>query len=827
MWHNYLTAALRNLLRNRAYTGINLVGLALGFAATILIALYVRDEYSFEHFFPGFERIYQVSEYVEPPGGIPLRISVTAADIVPAMKLNFPDIDQATRLVPTAARLRHGDIQGSVKGAYWAEPNFFELFPAKAIAGDLRDALNQPDGLVLTRSVARRFFGREAVVGETIELDGQHVMRVAAVVEDLPANTHFNWEMLLPAVASFSGLNGLEADLRRPDSLRAENVYGYVRLRPGTGLERINAGMRAFVTRHVPGVNNGVPIADAYSFILTPIAEVHFQPPSLGAMKVSSDPRTLHILSGVGLLILVMAGGNFVSMMTARAARRAVEVGVRKAVGATRHQVMVQFVGECLFYTLLALLLAVLLVRTLLPAFNGFLHRDIALDFLMDPLLGVGIIGVAIVTGLAAGAYPALVLSRFKPSEVLKGTGVVLGGSNRVRQALVVFQFGVLVVLLVTTLTVHRQTQFALQERLRVPTDQIYVAHLPRACPRAFMDSLRQSSGVLAASCLSSSALMYSRTSLVFTTPTGSTVAVKAAPVDVAFFDLFGIKPVAGRLFSTARGGDSVQSLNGMADTAGARERNPTLVINESAARALGFAPPSAAVGQFRRWARIGTMNGQPGVTAPTSSEIVGVVPDFSLGSVRDEIEPTGYYVDSDALYYVALRLGGRAVPEALNAVEELWSRQGAAQPLEGKFLSQYMNELYGDILRQSAIFSAFAGVAVVIASLGLLGLAVFTAERRTKEIGLRKVMGASRADILRFVSWQFTWPVLWANLLGWPCAYLLMRRWLEGFAYHVEQSLWVFVAVGGFALVVALAAVGSHALLISRAKPIEALRYE
>jgi len=681
--------------------------------------------------------------------------------------------------------------------------------------------------------VARRFFGREAVVGETLELDGEHAMRVGAVVEDLPANTHFNWEMLLPAVASFSGLNALEADIRRPDSVRTENVYGYVRLRPGAGLERIEAGMRSFVERHVPGENNGVPVADAYDFVLTPIAQVHLQPPSIGAMKASTDPRTLRILSGVGLLILAMASGNFVSMMTARAARRAVEVGVRKAVGATRRQIMVQFVGECLFYTLLALLLALLLIWSILPAFNAFLHRDLALDFLADPLLGVGIVGVTLFTGLAAGAYPALVLSRFKPSVVLKGTAMVVGGSSRIRQALVVFQFGVLVMLLVATLTVHRQTQFALQERLRLPTDQIYLAHLPLVCPSAFMDSLRQTAGVLTASCISGSALGHDRSSLVFSAPSGNTVAVKGAPVGFEFFDLFGVKPIAGRLFSRARGGDSVQPHNATADTQGAKgsqsaiEPNPTLVINESAARALGFADPVAAVGQFRRWTRIAVVDGQSRVNAPASSEIVGVVPDFSLGSVREEIEPTGYYVEPEALYWVVLRLNGRDLPEALHAVEELWSRQGAALPLEGKFLSQSMQELYADILRQSAIFSGFASVAVVIASLGLLGLAVFTAERRTKEIGLRKVLGASRADILRFVGWQFARPVLWANLLGWPCAYLLMQHWLEGFAYHVEQSLWVFAAAGGLALAIALISVGAHALLIARAKPIEALRYE
>jgi putative ABC transport system permease protein len=822
MLGNYFAAAIRNLLRNRAYTLINLFGLSLGFTAATLIALYARDELSFDRFVLHHERVYLVGELIAPPGRDILRLSVSSTTDAESLRLAFPEVEATTRLSATGLRL-YGprDNEGTTLATYWTDPNFFELFPRRVVAGSLEHALSKPDALVLTRRAARQLLGREDVAGQTLRVGQDAVMRVAAVVEDLPASSHLDCEVFLPGLASASDLVTQTAEQQRPGAMRSENAYTYVRLRAGASIEAVRARLRAFADSHVPGAVNGMRIAEAYTFTLTPLADIHFLPRSVGEIRPPGDPRVLSALLGVALLILVVSCGNFVSMMTARAARRAVEVGVRKAVGATRRHIMLQFLGECLFYSLLALIPAVIAVELILPAFNGFLRREIMFDYLKNPLLGLGIGGLAVFTGLAAGAYPALFLSHFKPSAVLRGT-TFLHHPSRGRHSLVVLQFAVLIALLVAALTVQRQIQYAIEERLQLPTDQIYLASTAGGCPPALADAVPGLQHVKAASCASNSALGVSHFSALFPSARGGiAVAARAAPVDFAFFEVFGIRPIAGRLLSAQYGQDDLLRKDSSTSD------NPTLVINEAAARALGYADPREAAGKLARWQRLSTAEGQIKILEPASSRIVGVVPDFSIGSVRDAIEPAAYYIDPAAFSRMVLRFEGGAVQQGLESVSQAWAQQQPSVRFGGTFLDQYVNNLYIDVVTQSTIFSVFSAVAVVLAALGLLGLAIFTAERRTKEIGLRKVMGARRGDILVFLGWQFARPVLWANLIAWPCAYWVMQRWLQGFAYHTEMGLATFIIAGTLALIIALATVAAHAVMVARAKPMEALRYE
>jgi len=818
MLHNYIAAALRNLLRNGVYAIINILGLALGFAAVILIALFVRDEYSYDRFIPDHDRIYNITEVVTPPGEGALRIGVIASNMAAALKLDYTEVDAVTRLAPEQTAIRHGNIDNN-DTLYWADPNFFDVFPLKVFVGDARAALSKPDALVLTRTAARRYFGRDDAVGETLEVDRKHILHVAAVLEDLPANSHFNTELFASGIASYSRMTQYDSIPEAPDAIRPENTYTYVRLKSGANVERLQSDMPDFARRHVTGTLGGLPVSKAYHFNLIPLTEIHLQPGSIADMKPHGDVRTLETLVGIAVLILFIAASNFVSMMTARAAGRALEVGVRKAEGATRTQIVIQFLAECLCYALLALVIAVGAVEVILPMLNEFLQRGIVFDYVREPLLGGALLAVWLVTGFAASAYAALVLSMFHPGAVLKGVVFLPGGSGRLRQGLVVFQFGTLIALIVSTMTIQHQTQYAMQDRLRLPTDQIFVTS--SGCPQAFRDSVVHVKGVLAGSCASGSALAYDRFSVTFESRDGRTVAMRGASVDYGLFELFGVQPVAGRLFSPERGEDDL--LRRRTDDG---TQNPAFVINETAARALGYANPASAVNQYRLWSRILGSVEHFRSMAPQSSRIIGVIPDFSVGSVRDAIEPTVYYVDPGGTWLTVLKLDGHAIPETMQAVKTLWARSQDT-PFDGLFLSQRVNETYADIQRQSTLFSIFSGVAVITAALGLLGLAVFTAERRTREIGLRKVMGASRWDILRFLGWQFTQPVLLANLVAWPMAYLGMHRWLQGFAYHVDLNPLAFVGASVLALVIALATVSGHALTVARTRPVEALRYE
>jgi putative ABC transport system permease protein len=377
-----------------------------------------------------------------------------------------------------------------------------------------------------------------------------------------------------------------------------------------------------------------------------------------------------------------------------------------------------------------------------------------------------------------------------------------------------------MVALVVVTLTIWSQARFATDDRLRLPKDEIYLGK--GGCSDGVAVAVQQLPGVRAASCASSVALAESHWGATVFSEKGEPITLETATIDYRYFDLFGIKPIAGRLLSQERGEDD--ALRAGDDG----PENPSVVINESAARTLGFVTPEAAVGQSRRWTRPQFVNAAPRMSDGASSQIVGVVPDFSIGSVREVIEPTMYYIDPTLSgYSLVVRFKGESIPETLKAIKEIWSQQGQATPFEGVFLSQYVESLYSDITRQSTLFSAISTVAVAIAALGLLGLAVFTAERRTKEMGLRRVFGASRMEILRFLGWQFARPVLLANMFAWPCAYLVLQRWLEGFAYHVPQRPIFFIFAGTLALFIALATVAGQALMVARAKPVEALRYE
>ena len=805
MFKNYVVAAVRNLFRDRAYAAINIFGLALGFAATILIGLFVLDELTYDRAYPRAGRIFRLQ--MEIKGAT--KLGVADARFAPALELDFPEVEFATRLSSGVGYMKHKDVE------IWADfrradPSFFRMFPPKVVAGDPNTALQRPDMLVVTRRFARELFGREDVLGEAVELRNPRTLHVGAVIEDLPSNTHFAFDAVTSTTSDEQGRSG--------------NPYTYVLLRPGADVREVQSRLPDFVRRHVSETVGNQPLWKIIELRLVALRDIHFLPPGVSDMKAPSDRRTVSALVVIGLLIVLVASSNFISMMTARSARRAIEVGVRKAVGATRRQIVVQFLGECLFYAGLALGIAMIAVEAALPGFNGFLQRDIAFDYIREPMLGATIAAAWLAVSLAAAAYPALILSMFRPVTVLKGVLSLPGGPGRLRNASVILQFGVLVALMVATITIHRQTRFAMAEQLRVPGDQTYVMRVPCVADfgfrSVFRDVARQIPGVRQAACASDTALQTDRGGAVFDLQDGSSPNLNPGHIDTGFFDLFAIKPLAGRVFDDRHGEDSIA-----VDTAATK--NPSIILNESGARAVGYANPRDALGKTLSWHRLVASNNGVTPLEAQPSQVVGIVPDFTIGSVRDAVAPTVYYVQPQASFVLVLRLDGRRIPETMRSLEVEWKKAAAGGPLIGQFMSQIVNERYADIQRQTKLFAAFSAVAIIVASLGIFGLAVYTAERRTREIGLRKVMGASRADILRFIGWQFAQPVLLANLLAWPFAWFFMRRWLDGFAYHVNLGATAFLGATAIAVLLALITVSGHALLVARARPAEALRYE
>jgi putative ABC transport system permease protein len=828
MLRNYLSAALGNMGRNGLYAGITILGLAVSFAAAILIGLYVRDEFSFDRFVPDHERVWRLQDDLLLPGQKPRPVTAVQSTAAANLKFDFPEVERTARLSNSRATLKQGDRTTSEPVA-WADPDFFKVMPFPVLAGDPVAALAAPDGLVLTREMARKYFGQDAPIGRTILVDsgldgrvglssddlrvvsGFHPMRVMAVLAEPPSSSHLTDKIFAAALAPFSPTS---LEDRHPSPMN-EDLMAYVKLKPGASPAHWDDRLKAFAERHYRGPGNG-QVMNRYW--MAALDDLHFTRAEGDAV---GDRRVDLAIAAVGALIVAIAAINFVTLMTARATRRAVEVGVRKAVGATRRDLVAQFMGEALIYVVVSMVIAVVAAELLLPMINAFLQRNLRFDYLADPMLAGALAGAALVTTLLAGLYPALVLSAFRPVAALKGGAGQSTGSGALRQGLVVAQFAILIGLIAMTGTIYRQTRFVLNDALKLDTDQVVRMFAP--CGSSFDLEARRLGGVKGVACASSKALMQFDTGATeVIMPDRSQRIIYVAQLGLGFFELHGLKPVAGRFFSRAHGEDMVLDRSNPPP-----DVQPSIVLNETGARFLGFSNPQAAVGKVVPWGRWspGVSDDRPPPDRP--SRIVGVVPDFTLGSARTAIRPTLFYVDPGLSKFLVLKLDRQRIPETMDALRQLWRRTGHERPANIVFESQSIQALYQDVITQGVALAVCSGLAILIACLGLFALAAFVTERRTKEIGVRKAMGASSLDVARLLLWQFTRPVLWANLAAWPAAFLAMDYWLHGFAYRVGQPAWLFMAATAVAALIAWITVSFQSWMAARARPATALRYE
>ena len=834
MLRHLLITALRNLARNRLQASIAILGLTIGFAAAMLTALFARNELSFDSFIPGADRAYVISSTLKGPGQADIVMDYAPPQSAAWLRLDFPEAKAVARLAYDRVNLRHGQVEASEDIA-WVDPEFFDILPLPVVKGNPRRGLEAPEGVVITRTAARRYFGEADPIGRTLVVDRGRSLKVAAVIADLPAESHLTHQIFASSRSPYSifsrqkamtnnrpqpFMNFLGTDTPgvgsgfRYDPVRARV---YVRLDGPADVERVAQGLSASLRRHAGELR--MPDDTEPSLHLVPVRALHLYPfkgASLGATDARGSLAALTALGAIAALIVTLAVINFVNLTTARAGQRAVEVGVRKAAGARQSQLIAQFVGEAVLQTVLAMVLAIALTELLLPALNAFLSRQIDFPYWRDPRLMLLLAASTVLIGMAAGAYPAFVLAGLRPAIVLKGGPLGGIGSSLLRQGLVVFQFAVLVGLLLAVTVVWRQTIFAMNEGLGMDKTQTLVVYAT-PCRGAFADEVRRLPGVKGAVCSSRELLGLDDFSPLandtyITMPGRETVMMGLGLVDFGFFELYGIKPVAGRLFDRAHPSDQLPELDPK------RSRHGALVVNESGARRLGFARPGDAVG------------GRPELFKNDTYEIVGVVPDFTLDLQNAEIKPRAYLIDFESYprdQVLSVKLDGRALVPTLAAIDATWRRTAQPGAIRREFLDDYVQRLYVSTLRQGFLVSVLCGVAVFLAVIGLLGLAAFTAERRTKEIGIRKAMGASTGDVLKLLLWGFTKPVLLANLIAWPLGWWLMNRWLTGFTYRIALTPDVFIFAAGTSLAIAWITVLSHALAVARAKPVRALRYE
>jgi putative ABC transport system permease protein len=835
MFLNYLVTALRNLARNWLYAAISIFGLAVSFAGAILVAQFVRNEFSYDRWIPGYSQVYKLTSTIEQPGQPPYGGDIIQASAAKELKEQFPKAIAAARVrqdVPTILQNPDPGDGGVVDEAFaWVDADYFKVFPLPTIAGDLMTALEQPDSVVMTEKMARKYFGRVDVLGETLTIiqgTERRPHKVTAVLEDFPSNTTLVSEILATGRSTYSPLAQIDT---RPPQRTNVSVQTFVRVAPGTTREELQAALDV--------VNK--PSADAYAgfgggvkafMSQVPLADSHltaFGGLSPGLVKPTGSAATAWAIAGVGALIVLVAGINFVTLMTARASRRAIEVGVRKANGARRSDLIVQFMGEALIYAFLSMLIAVAIASVLAQPFSDFVQRGLELDFVGDPVLTGGLIVATLIISVLGGFYPALVLSGFRPGTVLKGGQVKTTGGSGLRNALVVVQFAILIGLIISTITIYQQTRFALAQGLGEESDLIIQVRTDCA-NAAFLAEVRKLPGVERAACSSLNALSSPNAKNITNVPKvdGSQMSIDIAPVHFEFFETYDIEPLVGRLFERDRGA---------ADNPPLPQRPPPqpgqpppqqvfgaprpIILNETAVRQLGYSSPEEAVGKQLIW-------NQPGAgPGPTPSDIVGVIPDLPV-TISATASPAVYFIFDNVISMLSIRAKpGEDLTQTVNDIQRTWKTTNNVRPIRMVFYSDFKRTQYLDIIIQGTLIGICAAAAVVIACLGLFALSAFAAERRIKEIGIRKALGATTSQVLSLLMWQFTIPVLAAIVIALPVGYWLMTNWLQTFSYRIDLSPWTFLIAAGAALAVAWLTVSFQTYMVARAKPVRALRYE
>ncbi len=811
LW-NWLMVALRNLLRHRLYTGINIVGLSAGLAAALLILLFVRHELSYDRMFSGADQVWRMVRTEYLPGREPSPTSAQSMPLTPALKQAFSEVTRVVRVGRSREIVRRGD-ESLYQLFNPVDPDYLAMFNWPLLAGDPDTALTQPNSTVLTRAVANKLFGDADPMGRTLQLESGPVLTVTGVMADPPANVSDQVEAL---VSISTPLRLLE---RNRESWNNHWITTYVQLQPGTDVARLQADLKDFITRTRPSQSDGTGYRVELS--LQPLLEVHTHPlrgePGISIAVLSG-------LSALAALILAIAAINFINLATARATMRAREVALRKTLGARRSLIIVQFLGESLMLTLLAGLMALAVVELALAPFQQALGVKIDPAFSTMPLMAGMVLSMSVALGLLGGVYPAVVLSAFRPAEVLRANKSAGVGGGRLRTALVVAQFAVAIGLSVGTLVVLQQTRFASSQQLGFDKENVVLLRgvgNPAVLPQleTMKNRLRADPGVVAvAGAPWAPSDNSERTSTYVRTDDGrgEQLTIRTDPVDYGYFEVLGARMLAGRSFDRAYGTDEAKNVpEGSAPVEG---RTAAAVISETAVRQLGWNTPDQAIGKTLLY---------PEDQGDITLHVIGVVADLQYKSARNNTVASIYQASPTEADTLMVRIRSDAAPAVLNRIDSLWREMVPTVPVRRQFLDERVDALYADDIRQGKLFAAFAGLAVIIACLGLFGLASFTAERRTKEIGIRKVLGASAPQLVRLLVWQFSRPVLIATVIAWPLSWYWLSRWLEGFAYRIDLDPLVFVAVGAVSLVIAWGTVAGHAARVAAAKPITALRYE
>jgi putative ABC transport system permease protein len=797
MLKSHLTIALRYLKRHKIYSFINISGLAIGMACCVLILLWINDEIRYDRFHEQTENLYRVVNDLNY-GPYSQITEGTAYPLGPAMKEEIPEVREAARLLPTRRMLvAYGEKKYYEDNFSFADPSLFAVFTFPFIQGDPYTALSSPSSVVITQDMASKYFGSQDPIGKTIQTQNQNDYKVTGVIENVPRNSHLQF--------------GFLGSMERAVAMGARTHWSgwlystYVLLQPNTSLEELNTKLASWI--------KSKDSEDA-RYYLQPLSDVH-----LYGLQGEGAIRPLSFFSILALLILIIACINYMNLATARAGTRAKEIGLRKVLGARKNNILRQFMSESLLFAFFALLISICLVALFLPVFNQISGKELGMNLAQNIFLFLGILGITLLTGVLAGSYPAFFLSSFEPDRILKGTlsAKKIGMSTAsIRKGLVVFQFILTIVLIISTTTVYRQMSFIKNRRLGFEKNYLiytqlrsegnlwerYDAQKTWQKYKTLKNELSQNPnilGVSSATCLPFGAMGQEFGQLDWEGKDPEyQVTMNHMAVDPHFFKTFQLEMIEGRSLSDEFPSDS-----------------QNFVLNEAAVKATGLKSPLGK--RFRLLDKTG--------------KIIGVAKDFHFAPLHNEIEPLIFHLMPYQYWmyrnYVFVRIGADHMPQTIASLEKMWDRAIPQYPFEFNFLDDTIDARYREEQRLEMILRIFTLLAISISCFGLFGLISFTAEQRTKEIGIRKVLGASVGSVVRSLSREFIVLVVLANIIAWPVAYFVMTRWLKNFAYRTEIGLVTFLFSGLAALVIAIFSVFFQSIKAALSNPVDSLRYE
>ncbi|HMJ68606.1 MAG TPA: ABC transporter permease [Cyclobacteriaceae bacterium] len=795
MLRNYFKVAIRTFIKSKSFSLINIAGLSIGISTCILITLFVLDEVSFDRFHDKADRIYRMTELLHLPTE-DRHQTVTSPPMAPAMERVFPEVMKTVRLSFSSRNLSYKDVRFNDTRILYADSTLLQIFSFPMIAGDANKALVEPYSVVLTERAAKRYFGNEDPINKTMGLSDTIALTVTGVIKDIPANSHLQFDAVMSRSTITKMINN-----QPEDNWFNNGTYSYMLLPEGYDIHQLEAKIPAFFDKEMGDDRKATGLW--YDFIFQPLTSIHLHATSLSDIGINGNIRYVYTFIVIAILVLLIACANYINLATAKSVNRAKELGMRKVIGARKNQLVAQLLGESFLITLMAFIVAAAIVSAAIPSFNLLTGKQVDIGILMRPDVLTVVLSIFIMISLLAGGYPALLMSSVSPLKAMKDYGRQGNASNMVRKGLVIFQFTMSIVLISATMLIFRQMDYMRTRNLGLHKDQVLQVELPgrmQSKYKVVRDELSKTPGVISASVSDFS--FRDRPSNVAVLPEGAAeneiTSEASIGIDADFLSNFDIKLVAGRNFITGNLADDSSSF----------------IVNETAVKHFNWGTPETAIGKTLDWGL-----GKQG-------QVVGVVQDFNFTSLHTSINPLIMHVYPAWYTNVSLRVEGD-IRSVVSQVETRWKQLDPEGQFKYTFLDQDFDKLYQAEEQTRTIVGLLASLAIFIACLGLFGLAAFIAEQRTKEIGIRKVLGANTGGIIALMSVDFLKPILISFVIAVPIAWYAGSQWLTGFAFRTDIAWWIFGVAGLSATAIALLTVSFQSVKASLMNPVKALRTE